>query len=195
MDEITADAETPERNPTDDKTTGDEVATLPPEAGAPIGPAPRAATKPVKDSTGPAMGYVRPLDPPAPPAVVRQPTDALGERRLMHPAAGPPQQDRGTALLIGTVSGVLGAALVVATLAVAGVFDRPETIIREITSPAPPQIIVDAAPSSTAAAVALKVVPSIVTVEVGSNDGDDALTVFGSGSGVVLTVGARQQER
>ena len=189
MDDNTADTETPQRNIPDGQSTDEVPTTLPPDAGSPIGPTPQKTVKPAKDAARPTRGHVRPLDPPAPPAPMANRAENIGDRSQMHPMQVPSRPDRGAALLIGSVSGVLGAALVVAALAITGAFDRPETIIREITSPAPPQIVVDGTPSNTAAAVALKVVPSIVTIEVGSTNGDASFAAFGSGSGVVLTAG------
>ncbi|NIS32700.1 MAG: hypothetical protein GWO04_23265, partial [Actinobacteria bacterium] len=98
------------------------------------------------------------------------------------------KRSNGPTLLVALLGGVIGAALTIGGLAVAGVFDRPETVVEQISGPtAPPaQIVVTGDPSTTAAAVAQKVVPSIVAVEVASENGT-SFDAFGSGSGVILS--------
>ena len=94
-------------------------------------------------------------------------------------------------LLGGFVAGVLGAAAVIGISASLGLFDQgaepvpptspPVTVIERVTT----EIIAPEAMIETAEAVGRKVIPSVVTVEVGSvSDGD--FTAFASGSGVVL---------
>jgi S1-C subfamily serine protease len=95
--------------------------------------------------------------------------------------------------LLAFASGLIGALLVGGGLFVAGAFDDPvpsttaapvatappgTVIVREVVPPA------DAA--TIASAVGRKVVPSIVTVEVGSVDATGRFDAFGSGSGVVF---------
>ena len=92
--------------------------------------------------------------------------------------------------MLAAASGLLGAAILAIVLSVAGVLDDdPEPItapgstvveVREIITPAD-----NGAPP--ASSVAQKVVPSIVTVEVGNGGDAIEFNAFGSGSGVVLT--------
>ncbi len=79
--------------------------------------------------------------------------------------------------------------MTLAALAISGVFDRPETIIEQVpaTGAPPAQIIVDGTAATEAAAVAQKVRPSIVAIEVGRANGPDGFDPFASGSGVVLS--------
>ncbi len=87
-------------------------------------------------------------------------------------------------------SGLLGAAILAVVLTAAGALDRAA----EPTIVSPPstvvevrEIVTEGTGAAPASSVAIKVVPSIVTVEVG-NDGDTVeFRAFGSGSGVVLT--------
>ncbi len=71
-----------------------------------------------------------------------------------------------------------------------GAFDDPEPVaLPPTTTPEVVQIteIVPGTELTPASAVALKVVPSVVTVEIGGDNGSGAFAAFGSGSGVVLT--------
>jgi serine protease Do len=86
---------------------------------------------------------------------------------------------------------VIGAALTAAVLYAAGVFDEQDP-----AEPASPGVtivertqteIVNTETMDVAAAVGRKVIPSIVTVEVGTGSSLDAFTSFGSGSGVVYS--------
>jgi S1-C subfamily serine protease len=118
----------------------------------------------------PAPALVARVTPPAP---ALEPT--LEQRRAW------------PVVLVGLGAGVLGSAITFAGLITAGVFDDdPAAVV-----PAPiQQVVREIVPGeqgvTPAAAVALKVVPSIVTVEVGQGAVDDFLTVA-SGSGVVLS--------
>lgn len=129
------------------------------------------------------------MEPSIPPGEVRRIVGATGgDRRQIHPVASQVRSGRGSYVLVGIASGVLAAALTVAGLAIAGIFDRPETIVQQVAAPSQPaQIIVDGDASSTAAAVALKVKVSVVAVEVGSENEDNNFIPFASGSGVILT--------
>lgn len=96
------------------------------------------------------------------------------------------------------ISAVVGAIAVVGLLAVLGLFsDDPTevaappagqppatTVVREVTT----EIVTNPAEAGAAEAIAIKVVPSVVTVEVGDLEGD-TLTLNGSGSGVILENG------
>ena len=99
--------------------------------------------------------------------------------------------------LLAFGSGLLGGLIVLGTLFLTGAFDTepvPSSTTAQavaITTP-PPDTVPAPAPvptadSGIATAVGLKVVPSIVTVEVGTGDAIDSFQGFGSGSGVVLT--------
>jgi S1-C subfamily serine protease len=99
---------------------------------------------------------------------------------------------------VAFISAVVGAIAVVGLLAVLGLFsDDPTevaappagqppatTVVREVTT----EIVTNPAEAGAAEAIAIKVVPSVVTVEVGDLEGD-TLTLNGSGSGVILENG------
>jgi putative serine protease PepD len=87
------------------------------------------------------------------------------------------------------LAGVLASALTVAGLFLVGAFDRDE-----VAAPAGTpeivqvrEIVTEGGEGSTAAAVGRKVRPSIVTIEVGTAEGE-GFTQFGVGSGVVLSI-------
>lgn len=87
------------------------------------------------------------------------------------------------------VAGFVGAATVAAALWIAGVFtdDAIQTTVTTATGqPVAIREVVTTGDQTSATAVARKVVPSIVTVEVGIG-GNGAFQPFASGSGVVLT--------
>ncbi len=102
--------------------------------------------------------------------------------------------------MVAFISAVLGAAAVVGILALLGLFstDTAETaaapaaanpstvttVVQQITN----KIITNGGDVGIAEAVATKVVPSVVTVEVGDLD-ENVLTLTGSGSGVILRDG------
>ncbi len=80
------------------------------------------------------------------------------------------------------VSALVGAAAASAIfLLTHELSPQPVTVIERVET----QIVAAEAPVSSAAAVAQKVLPSIVTVEIGLGNGDDFL-ITGSGSGVVI---------
>lgn len=90
--------------------------------------------------------------------------------------------------LAGIVAGsaIIGAVTAVGLLL--AIDDDPAAIPDTIIERVETQIVSAEAPATPAAAVALKVLPSIVTVEVGVVDGADFLPT-GSGSGVVIDAG------
>jgi S1-C subfamily serine protease len=96
--------------------------------------------------------------------------------------------------MLAFASGLLGAAILAVVLTIAGALDT-ESAAPEAGTPTTVtvveirEIVTEGAGAAPAASVALKVVPSIVTVEVGN--GGDAVDFdpFASGSGVVLTGG------
>jgi putative serine protease PepD len=111
-----------------------------------------------------------------------------------HPT--PADEERSTIATggIAFASAVLGAAAVVAILALFGLFTEGPTdpiAFRSDTTvvqQAPVQIITGEIAASFTEAVAVKVLPSVVTVEVGDLT-DGTLTLTGSGSGVILDHG------
>ena len=85
---------------------------------------------------------------------------------------------------------MLGAAAALGGAAALGAFDEAEPVAAPpVTNPPVVQIteIVAGNEATPASAVGLKVVPSIVTVEVGTRDGSGGFFPLGSGSGVVLS--------
>lgn len=192
MEHTTPDSEVPEQEGGTSQDAharkGRRLSTLPPEAGRPMGPPPEADTvRP--EAPVPTHGSVYRLDPAPPPeAGARQPSDAYGHGGTIHQEGRRIGRSPASIVVVGLLAGVLGAAVTVGALAVGGVLDRQSPVILE--SPAiirPAEIVVGGEATSTAAAVAQKVVPSIVTVEVGSENGDDPFDAFASGSGVVLS--------
>lgn len=107
--------------------------------------------------------------------------------------------------VVAFISAVLGAAAVVGILALLGLFSTVTTqtvsppadtaaspvttVIRQVTN----EIITNGGDINVAEAIAAKVLPSVVTVEVGelgeSDVGESVLTLTGSGSGVILQDG------
>lgn len=102
------------------------------------------------------------------------------------PAAGPTP---GAIVGIAVAAAVLGAALLAVVLYVAGVFDSDSGPEAVAASPATVietrEIITEGTALAPATSVARKVVPSIVTVEVGNGGG--SFNPIASGSGVVVT--------
>ena len=102
--------------------------------------------------------------------------------------------------VVAFVSAVVGATAVVGILALLGLFttgttevveDPVETaasptttVVRQVTN----EIITSGGDNHVAEAVAIKVVPSVVTVEVGDLE-ENVLTLTGSGSGVIMDDG------
>jgi len=181
--------------------TPERAHTLPPGAGQAIGPAPAAsgstlprpaaATEPWRPGGG-IYGHTaevrrEPLTGGfgAPHAVARpayvypvQPTD--------------PTPRRHWPIALGSVfGGILGAALMVGLLLAIGAIgdDEPQAVpstgqptVVEVT-----EIVTQEGGLTTASAVGLKVVPSIVTVEIGTTATDGVFDAFAKGSGVALS--------
>ena len=193
MEHTTPEAETSQRAEAEDvaelespEAGATRGATLPPDAGAPIGPTPPPSGSSRLFSPPPRPEpAVRPLPPPRGDSAAVRPADRIPSGSPSAPGRAP---SHGTTILVALLAGIVGAALTIGALGVAGVFDRPETLVEQVVAPtAPPaQIVVDGNTSSTAAAVAQKVVPSIVSVEVAAENGDE-FDAFGSGSGVILS--------
>ena len=112
-------------------------------------------------------------------------------------AAAPESPARWPMALLAFGSGLLGGLIVLGTLFLTGAFDSepaPSSTTAQavaITTP-PPETVptpdpLPAGEPGVATDVGIKVVPSIVTVEVGTGDAIDSFQAFGSGSGVVLT--------
>jgi S1-C subfamily serine protease len=96
--------------------------------------------------------------------------------------------------VVAFISAIIGAAAVVGILAALGLFsadaeetatEAPTTTQPTVVQEATAEIVTSPADASVAEAVAVKVVPSVVTVEVGRLEGD-TLTLTGTGSGVIL---------
>lgn len=119
-----------------------------------------------------------PEEPPSPaprlddPWEYRAPSRTSQPQRLFWRAAG-----------IAAISAVIGAATA-AGLFLA--FDEPETAAPSVVERVETQIVTAEDSLSPAAAVAQRVLPSIVTVEVGATQGSD-FTAVASGSGVVIS--------
>jgi S1-C subfamily serine protease len=147
---------------------------------------------------GPA---VRPLDPfvsAGPGSSRRVEPVAPAPRTYYYPAPEtrqqPPQPRRWPMALLALSSGLIGALLVVGGLFVGGIFEEeepPPTTQAPATAPAETivvrEVITPDGAEAVATAVGLKVVPSIVTVEVGTGNATSSFQGFGSGSGVVYS--------
>ncbi len=99
--------------------------------------------------------------------------------------------------VVAFIAAVLGAVAVTGLLAMLGLFNEtpPEPVAAEDSTTVTTlvervitEIVAGDATMSVAEAVAVKVVPSVVTVEVGDLE-EDVLTLTGSGSGVILDDG------
>ncbi|MGA9595187.1 MAG: trypsin-like peptidase domain-containing protein [Acidimicrobiia bacterium] len=118
---------------------------------------------------------VRPIEPPATP-----PLFPYAPFRPEPGTTPEPGRNRWLGPVLGAIA---GAAILASILWGTGRLDRPTTttaeagVIREV---------VTEGDRASATAVARKVVPSIVTVDVGTG-ADDSFELLGSGSGVVLT--------
>ncbi|MFV1999099.1 MAG: trypsin-like peptidase domain-containing protein, partial [Acidimicrobiia bacterium] len=125
------------------------------------------------------------------------PTDLLTSEQL--PPAAPPHKDRAGLMFLGALAaGVLGAVITVGVFAATGSLSTQETIPPTTVATAAPavttvqpqvtnQIINGVGSSINPTAVALKVVPSIVTVDVFDQGDGEAIVGTGSGSGVVMS--------
>lgn len=187
----------------------------PPSSGNPLAPNPFAVEmgQPAADEVSP-MGQpveayrpsppieraVRPLEP-APWSHSLKNEEPTPPREARLPYYAKPQETKSSKpwpmALLALASGLLGALMVLGGLAIAGVFDEaevpPTTTAAPvaITTPPEPVVIREVVPAegaeNVATAVGQKVVPSIVTVEVGTGDATGEFAAFGSGSGVVFT--------
>ena len=138
----------------------------------------------------PYVAYVRPWSTETGPTTRPTPTPP--------PNPTPKQSSNVATGAVAFISAVVGAIAVVGLLALLGLFsddaaetaastaDEPAatTVVREVTT----EIVTNPAEAGAAEAIAIKVVPSVVTVEVGDLQGD-TLTLTGSGSGVILEDG------
>jgi len=138
----------------------------------------------------PYVAYVRPWSPETGPTTRPTPTPP--------PSPAPKQSSHVATGAVAFISAVVGAIAVVGLLALLGLFsdDATETaaptvaepatttVVREVTT----EIVTNPAEAGAAEAIAIKVVPSVVTVEVGDLQ-TDTLTLTGSGSGVILEDG------
>ena len=138
----------------------------------------------------PYVAYVRPWSPETGPTTRPTPTPP--------PSPAPKQSSHVATGAVAFISAVVGAIAVVGLLALLGLFsdDATETaaptvaepatttVVREVTT----EIVTNPAEAGAAEAIAIKVVPSVVTVEVGDLQ-TDTLTLTGSGSGVILDNG------
>jgi len=134
----------------------------------------------VDNNTPDPAEAIRPLPPLPPPEeeVVRTPA---GMPPLL-PYATPeestgPGRSRKSSWIWPLLSALLGAGILAVVLWATGQFGDGITEVREV---------VTEGSQASATAVARKVVPSIVTVDVGAAVGED-FRLFGSGSGVVLS--------
>lgn len=156
--------------------------------------------------TPPIERAVRPLEPSMSEAPTAETTDTpvrRAEPRLPYYAArsesaSPPPRKQWPLALLAVASGLLGALLVLGGLALGGIFDEdaapPTTTVAPVAATAPPQtvivreVVTEPESQGIATAVGQKVVPSIVTVEIGTGSAtDDPFAAFGSGSGVVFS--------
>ncbi len=122
------------------------------------------------------------------PGQYLEPDDLMSGAPL--PASGRPrrrERRRWPLVLVGLLSGLVGAAATVGALSVVGAFDTEEAgPTTTVAATHAGNSTVEPVTGVDAAAVARKVVPSIVTVQVGF-DGPTGFELYGSGSGVVLT--------
>ncbi|MGD2050972.1 MAG: trypsin-like peptidase domain-containing protein [Acidimicrobiia bacterium] len=164
---------------------------FPPRDDTPPPPPPQPTWDPepatATHGAAPLAGHESPAT--ADPWAGSDPAFGVGDPVPTAPPPAPRRPRRWPLLLLALLSGIAGAAAVGALFAT-GVFDdtatppatavTTTTAIRTGATPVTPVTGVDAS------AVARKVVPSIVTVQVGF-DGPTGFDLYGSGSGVVLT--------
>ncbi len=172
--------------------------TLQGDAGRPILPPPPTGEERRMPSEawrpgGGVHGHDQPVRPIEPLAGIE---DAPRRVALRRPASnihqGAPMQRRrtgaGTIAAVGLVAALVGGSAALGGAAMLGAFDDPEPTQTPATAAPIVQIteIVPGIELTPASAVGLKVVPSIVTVEVGTDDPSGTFRPLGSGSGVVL---------
>jgi putative serine protease PepD len=147
----------------------------------PADPADERELSPSMESTASA-----PLSPPAPtPPLFPYATTESAEPAMAPraPLTAAPARSVWLAPLLG---GVVGAGLLAGILWAGGVFDEKTTVDPNTGQPVAIREVVTEGDQTSATAVARKVVPSIVTVDVGSTV-EDSFLPFASGSGVVLS--------
>ncbi len=159
---------------------------------------------PTDYSSAVADSPVRPIEPIATsaPSFGREPVTSVAPAERTHyypatqPTVEPERRSRWPLALLAFGSGLLGALLVGGGLFAAGAFDDPEpapTTTNAVAATAPAQTVVvrevvtDGNGINIATAVGRKVVPSIVTIEVGAGNATTDFQGFGSGSGVVFS--------
>lgn len=153
----------PVPDPTEDPVDSGSVPYEPP----PLAPSPEPISRTPLPATPPLFPYAQPDQPETEPE--------------------PPPQTR-SAWFASMAGGLIGALALAGILWGTGVFDEPAPVV---VQPAPGGIVeirevVTDGGAANASAVARKVVPSIVTVDVGVDNAGD-FDRFGSGSGVVLS--------
>lgn len=125
---------------------------------------------------------------------IERPSDRLAEPQP--PAPQPKRGDGGLYVIGAVVAAILGSLLTIGILAMTGTFDDAPAVIESappatIIETSQPQIINGVGSGVNPTAIAQKVIPSIVTVNVfedGTNgDGEATQFASGSGSGVVMS--------
>jgi putative serine protease PepD len=140
----------------------------------------------VGNNTADGTEFYEPSPPPADEVQVRRseppPTPPLFPYapRPVPTAPTPPDRNRWIGPALGAVA---GAAILALILWGTGRLDRPTAVT---TATGVIREVVTEGDHASATAVARKVVPSVVTVDVGTGSGD-GFQLIGSGSGVVLT--------
>ena len=137
----------------------------------------------------PYVAYVRPWSSESGPTTRPSPPPP--------PAPEPKQRSHISTGVIAFLAAVVGAIVGIALLAALGVFSNdpvevaapptsasPTTVVRDVTT----EIVTLPTDPNVPEAIGIKVVPSVVTVEVGDLEGD-TLMLNGSGSGVILEDG------
>ena len=172
--------------PPDTESLESAWAPLPPAAPEPAAHVPPPGERLVYPIMGgaapPRPGDTRPGATPGYRPLFGSPADESAPR---------PRRSGWRAAALALFSGLIGAALTAGVLYAAGVFDEPDP-----AEPASPGVtivertqteIINSETMDVAAAVGRKVIPSIVTVEVGTGSTLDTFASFGSGSGVVYS--------
>lgn len=189
-DDVAAPVDPPEETP--EPAPDDPYARFrSPDSYSTPGTAPSRADAPAPSTPDPLWPapWSQPAEP-APPSV--RETDTW-ERPASRIGTERPRR-RWPTIALGIASGILGALATVTMLWALGVFD--EEPVDQSATTAPPTTVIERVVtevinpetegSSVAAAVGRKVIPSIVTVELGAETAT-GFNVAGSGSGVVLT--------
>lgn len=155
----------------------------------PVNPPSVPEPDPTDELYPPYVAYVRPWSAE---------TGRIPEPRPRPQEPAPQQRSQVSTGAVAFISAVVGSIAVVGLLAMLGLFSSESsqaaeapadvatttTVVRQVTT----EIITSPADSAIAEAVAIKVFPSVVTVEVGDLE-NDTLTLNGSGSGVILENG------